>query len=72
MTYQEAEERLLIVRWKTIDCETKDCWCQSIVPEKPIIDDQNDEHYVVPSGIITREIAKRIVSEHNELNKQWV
>ena len=53
--------KYLKMRWKTVECFTKDCWCKMVVPETP----ENEDDCVIPSAAINTEIAEYIVSLHN-------
>ena len=67
LTYQEAQEKSLTVRWKTEMCPQKEaCWCRLIVPEEPISDKDGNEIYIAGSGCIQKEHAEHIVKIHNE------
>lgn len=69
MTYEEAQEKLLNVKWKIVECNTKNCWCRMIFPEEEIsynYTDIKEEVYVVGSGSLTKEIAEYIVYIHNK------
>lgn len=71
MTYEEAQEKLFKVRWKTEPCFAgEDCWCRMIVPEEPILfqgpSGFEDEIYVVGSAAIDKEIAEYFVQLHNK------
>ena len=66
MNYQEAISYSLSVRWKTTPCPTgKECWCRIIEPEEKIIDDKDNEIYIVGAGMISKEYAEHIVQLHN-------
>lgn len=66
MTYKEAQEKALSVRWKTSICFSgEECWCKVIEPEEPIKDNHGEDIYIVPSGSISKEYAEHIVKLHN-------
>jgi len=50
----------LNVKWKTENCTTNDCWCKIIVPIN-----SDDMDCIIPSGIVSAEIAEYIVKLHN-------
>lgn len=67
MTYTEAKEASLKVRWKISTCVSGEaCWCRTILPEEEIIDDDGNEIYIVGDGSISKEHAEHIVKLHNE------
>lgn len=75
MTYQEAQEKLFKVRWKTEPCFTgEDCWCRMIIPEETIPythtyttgEEVEENIYIVGAGAIDKEIAEYFVKLHNE------
>lgn len=70
MTYQEAIEKSLSVKWEIGLCsQGKDCWCRTIKPVDPILfQDGEDlqEYYVVRSGEMNKETAEHFVKLHNE------
>lgn len=67
-TYQEAEKHLWEVPWRVTPCTQKDCWCAGVGPVESIrsAGEIEEEHYVIHSGVITKEIAEYIVNLHNE------
>lgn len=66
MTYQEAIEKALTVRWKTITCDQgDDCWCRGISPERSLTDNKGDEIHIIPIGTVRKEHAEHIVRLHN-------
>lgn len=66
MNYKEALELSLTVRWKTETCVSGDkCWCRVIKPENNIIDEEDNEIYIVGQGSIAKEHAEHIVKLHN-------
>jgi len=67
MTYTEAMEHALKVKWKVSLCSSgKECWCRTIEPEKKINNLDDEEVYIIGSGSITKEHAEHIVKIHNE------
>ena len=70
MTYQEAKQQAFKVRWKVGKCFSGDeCWCKPIQGEEPIMfmdGDREQEHYIVDSGTVRKEIAEYIVELHNK------
>lgn len=70
MTYDEAEEKALSVKWKVDMCsQGKECWCRLIMPEEDITYTNSlGNSYVyslVDSGAVSKELAERIVDDHN-------
>lgn len=67
-TYQEAEKHLLEVPWRVTPCTQEDCWCAGVGPVESIRSEGEieEEHYVVGTGVITKELAEYIVNLHNE------
>jgi hypothetical protein len=73
MTYDEAEEQALKVRWKISTCGVgEECWCRIIIPEETIhinhsdgITEYDSVYSVVDSGAVSKEVAERIVRDHN-------
>lgn len=72
MTYEEAQQKLLTVRWKTKECTQSDCWCSAVVPEEDIVynngieGEVDDYVYIAGAGALTKELAEHIVKIHNE------
>jgi hypothetical protein len=67
MTYQEALEKSLNVRWKTKTCPSgPDCWCRLIVPEEEIVDSDGNDVYIAGSASLHYLHAEHIVQIHNE------
>lgn len=70
MTYKEAQQMSLNVRWKVNVCSQGEaCWCRTIIPEKPIVyedGDGHDELYIIDVGAVHKELAEHIVGIHNE------
>lgn len=67
MTYTEALEKSLNVKWKIGFCHVGEkCWCRIIEPEIPIIYDKNEELQIISDGAINQEIAEYIVKLHND------
>jgi len=69
LTYNEAIQLSLTVKWKTTPCQTKDCWCAIIEPEETITDKDGNEVYVCASGCVPKEYAEHIVRIHNQYVK---
>jgi hypothetical protein len=71
MTYEEAEEISLRVKWKTATCgEGEQCWCRKIVPEVPILfkkteTSDEDEFIIVGPAEMPKELAEHFVRLHN-------
>lgn len=73
MTYEEAEEKALKVQWKIGTCGVgEECWCRIILPEETIhinhsdgITEYDSVYSVVDSGAVSKEVAERIVEDHN-------
>jgi hypothetical protein len=66
MNYQEAMDKLEVVPWTILECDTKDCWCAGIGSVEPIpCEETACDVYVCPSGSIPRKLAELIVKEHN-------
>ena len=57
------------VRWKVVECDTKNCWCACIYPEVTIKDEEGDKRFIVGSGCIPKENAEHIVNIHNDFIK---
>lgn len=69
MTYQEAKDLSLTVKWKTTVCQSGDvCWCRIIEPQERIEDKDGNEIYIAASGCVPKEYAEHIVELHN----RWV
>ncbi len=70
MTYQEAIDKSLTVKWETGMCSQGEvCWCRTVKPVDPILfQDGEDlqEYYVVRSGEMNKETAEHFVKLHNE------
>jgi hypothetical protein len=67
LTYEEAEQLCLTVRWKVLPCfQGESCWCRTIGPEIPIFDKEGNEIYIAGSGAIHKEFAEHIVKVHND------
>lgn len=67
LTYKEAQERSLNVRWKTTCCPQGEvCWCRIIEPEEKITDKDGEEIYIAASGCVPTIYAEKIVQLHND------
>jgi len=67
MTYKEAQEHSLKVKWKTLVChEGENCWCRGIEPIEEIKDIDGEEIYISPTGSISKIYAEYIVELHNK------
>ncbi len=72
MTYEEAQEHSLTVRWKSTTCSSgEECWCRILTTEEPIMYDSHhggsgEELYIAASGCIPTIYAERIVELHNK------
>jgi len=51
-------------RWATKECFSIDCWCEAIVVEETLNDEE--PHYVVSYGSVSKEEARHIVEIHNK------
>lgn len=67
LDYAQAQALALESRWKTEPCHVgESCWCAIVVPETPIeYDGANNQYYVIGAGEISRQVAERIVADHN-------
>jgi hypothetical protein len=71
MTYEEAQEISLQVKWKTDTCiQGEECWCRTIVPIVPISfleDDWNvaQDYTIVRPGELNKDLAEHFVRLHN-------
>ena len=67
LTYQEAHALALTVEWEVLTCdEGEECWCRMINTKEKIIDENNDEIYIIPSGCLATEYAEHFVELHNQ------
>ena len=70
MTYQEAIDKSLTVKWKVGTCgQGTQCWCRTITCDPPLMYDDGDEQYpffVVSTGEVMAEIVEHIVELHNK------
>lgn len=70
MTYQEAREKALTVKWKVGTChEGEKCWCRTIEAAEPILfEDGNtlSEYYIIGSGEAHKETVEHLVKIHNQ------
>lgn len=66
MTYQEAQQKLLIVRWKVQEYDSHDGTFYHIEPEETVIIHYEDKMEIIITGDTSKEIAEHIVSIHNE------
>jgi hypothetical protein len=70
MTYTEAGEYALIVRWKVGTCFSSDeCWCRPIQGEEPIIfkdGGEDSEFFIARSGELSKSFAEYFVKLHNQ------
>lgn len=66
LTYNQAEEKMLTVEWKTSPCGQDNCWCRIIEPKEPIISEDDEQHYVAAAGSLTKEVAEYLVELHNK------
>jgi hypothetical protein len=74
MTYDEATEKALNIKWVIDTCsQGEECWCRIIKPVETIMStnsgydgsDYEEEYWVTRPGEIKKEVAERIVSDHN-------
>lgn len=66
MTYNEAQQYSLTVKWKTATCtQGEKCWCRAILPEEEILDKDGNEIIIVHDGAMPKEYAEHIVKLHN-------
>jgi len=66
MTYEQAQQKSLTVKWKASPCnQGEECWCRIIEPVEPILYDGNEEYYIVASGSIPKLEAEYLVELHN-------
>lgn len=67
LSYAEAHALSLTVEWEVRTCdEGEKCWCRIISPREKIIDENDDEIYIIPSGCIPAIHAEHIVELHNK------
>jgi hypothetical protein len=72
MTYKQAIEKSLTVKWKVGTCDQGEkCWCRTIKCEQPVMfkereDDEEDEYWVVGPAELNKETVEHIVKLHNE------
>jgi hypothetical protein len=69
MTYQEAINESLTLKWKVGTCsQGEECWCRTITCDPPLMYEEvgDEEFYVVGSGQIMKEVAEHIVNIHNK------
>jgi hypothetical protein len=70
MTYQEAINKSLTLKWKVGTCsQGKECWCRTITCDPPLMYGEvalEEEFYVVGSGQIMKEVVEHIVNIHNK------
>lgn len=58
------------VPWKIVTCrEGEECWCRAIKPEIPILNEDEQEIFIISTGEIEKELAEYIVRIHNETLK---
>jgi hypothetical protein len=71
MTYEEAQEISLQVKWKTDTCiQGEECWCRTIVPVVPIsfLEDNwsvAQDYTIVRPGELNQDLAEHFVRLHN-------
>ncbi len=69
MTYTEAQQKSLTVRWKIVTCDQGEkCWCRAIKCEEPLMfkeDNSEDEYFVVRYGELNKDHAEYFVKLHN-------
>lgn len=74
MTYEEAEEKALNMKWVMGTCsQGEECWCRVIKPIEPVKynpsrhgkTDWLEEYWVISPGELNKEVAQRIISDHN-------
>ena len=76
MTYDEAEEKALNMKWKVGTCsQGEECWCRTILPVEEVImtgEGVNDTSYmIVGPAEMYAKVAHRIVYDHNRLIDFW-
>lgn len=68
LTYKEAQEKSLKVKWKISYCpQGEECWCRVIEPEVEIKDKDGNKIYIIGSGEVSKIHAEHIVNIHNNL-----
>lgn len=71
VTYEQAQELSLTVKWKTSTCsQGEECWCRVIVPVETISyreDDWNvaQDYTIVRPGELNQDLAEHFVRLHN-------
>jgi len=74
MTYDEAEEKALNMKWVMDTCsQGEECWCRIIKPVEPVKynntrhgeTDWLEEYWIVRPGELNKKIAERIIEDHN-------
>ena len=72
MTYAEAIQKSLTVKWKMYTCkEGEQCWCRTIKCEEPLMykerdDAEENEYWVIGPGELNKETVEHLVKIHNE------
>ena len=66
MNHKQAKDKLLTVKWKTVPCPNKDCWCAMIYPEEEFNYEEDEEAFVIGSGAIDKDLVEHIVEVHNQ------
>tara|TARA_R110000796_G_scaffold126793_9_gene241833 strand:+ start:8125 stop:8328 length:204 start_codon:yes stop_codon:yes gene_type:complete len=60
-------EETIKVKWKTGVCgQGEKCWCRTISPVDPILDEEQSEMYIVGQGEMSTFHAEYIVNLHNK------
>lgn len=66
MTYTEAKEYSLKVKWKLTKCSVgNNCWCRAVMPKKNINYGKYSKITVIEAGCIKKIYAEHIVKVHN-------
>ena len=79
MTYEEAEQKALSMKWKIGVCsQGEECWCRVIKPVEPVMiyrgkqleNDWLEEYWIISPGNTNKEVVERIIEDHNLLIAQ--
>jgi hypothetical protein len=76
MTYAEAIQKSLTVKWKVDTCDQgEECWCRIVKCEEPLMykereDSDEDEYWPIRAGEVGKETVEHIVKLHNKSIKK--
>lgn len=66
MTYEQAEQTVLSMKWVTKTCnQGEKCWCRMVTTEEPVFYNEDEQYYISRSGELNQAMAEHFVELHN-------